>query len=356
MVPQSVAEQVVTALQGMTTGYVMRAATELTRDIQPIIVLGLTILIIFKGWSIASGRSSETLSDFLFFAFKVAFVTAISFSMAAYIFYVSDTVFAFRNWLVASFSEGARIDQVLDRLWTPVRNYATQKLSIGWLDIFTLNHAVSAGFFTLFAAALLMAFALGYWALCHVALTLLMAVGPIFVLFAIFPATQKFTESWLSQTFNYVLLSGLSFAATAMAVDFAQTHITQILENENANTVLAVAGFNISIYALVALLWNLNNIATALTGGIGLQGASRILASLLTRQLFSSSGSSAGAGGSIRAIPSSPTASGGTLSSGGTASGGVIAAPRGGAHQGTSGYGSQQYIYQRVRQLGRNRG
>ena len=82
------------------------------------------------------------------------------------------------------------------------------------------TRAVPAGLLSLpsfsliFAAALvaiaqffLFVIGLGMYLLAKVALALVLAVGPAFILCGMFPGTQRYAESWIGQALNFALLA-----------------------------------------------------------------------------------------------------------------------------------------------------
>jgi type IV secretion system protein VirB6 len=116
-----------------------------------------------------------------------------------------------------------------------------------------------------------MAFAAAYIILSKFALGLLLALGPLFITLALFPATRRFFENWANQCFNYSLLIALYAAAGAIEVNFAKSitptgtvfpTIQQVVE-------IDVMGF---IFLIIALY--LPGLAASLANGLGISAMS----------------------------------------------------------------------------------
>lgn len=334
---QNLGTELTAALTGLSETFIEPYVTQLVGGAAPIVVSAITIYLFFRGWAIIRGDTHETLPALTRDVFRIAFILAIGLSAGVYVADVVGTLFALRTWLVEVMLNGATLAGLMDQLWGAARTFINQQVSSGLFGFLQFNAALGAAILTILAVGLLLVFAIGIYGLCHIALTLLAAVGPIFILCAMFPSTQRFAESWLSQMLNYVMLTALSSAATAMALTFGIVHLTKVMEErETINLLTSVVAFDIAILAICVLLLNLNNMATALTGGIGLQGASRMIAAV-----------------AMRAV--SPAAVGGRAAAGGAIGAGGNSGFRGSVAEGTGNARTPAYLYQQAARLGQQR-
>ena len=122
---------------------------------------------------------------------------------------------------------------------------------------------------------------LSMYALAKISLALLFATGPVFILMAMWPPTHRYTEAWIGQALNYTLVGVLVSVANVAVTAFGMQYAIQIGENPDlTNVVAAGVSLVIACGSLLVVLLNLNNLATALTGGIGLSGVGREVAAL----------------------------------------------------------------------------
>ncbi|MGE0315894.1 MAG: type IV secretion system protein [Lautropia sp.] len=334
--PQQLGAEFVTMMNGFTNNFVMPRAQNLLEGIAPILTSALAIYLFFRGWSLIRGTSNETFPGLTRDAFRISFILAIGFAIGNYMNYVVDTLFALRDWLVGVMMDGRDFATIINAFWTAARDFASANFQTGWFAPIAFTGATMAAILTMLAAGVLLIVALGYYALCQVALTLLAAFGPLFVLCAMFEPTKRFTEGWLSQMLNYIMLSALSVAATMMAISFGTTHITRMLATPDRNLVFSVIAFDVLILTVVVLMFNLANIATALTGGIGLQGASRLIVQ-----------------GGLHAYRTATAIGRETARAGGGSIG--SSGPPARMAEGSGSARSPGYIYQQAARLGRNR-
>lgn len=106
--------------------------------------------------------------------------------------------------------------------------------------------------------------------IAKIGLTLLITFGPIFILLLMLPQTRDYFSKWLGYTIQYVILAMLVGGVLSLTKD-----IVEIYFQAFSTTEAGVDFFKISPPALVmtVLLWifyQLPNIASSLSGGIGL--------------------------------------------------------------------------------------
>jgi type IV secretion system protein VirB6 len=111
-----------------------------------------------------------------------------------------------------------------------------------------------------------LAIAAAYIILAKFALGLLLALGPMFIAAALFPATRKFFEAWTAQCLNYAFLTALFAAAGAIEVNFALSNLpTGSFADLLSTAKMAMMGL---VFLVVSL--NLPALASALAGGVGI--------------------------------------------------------------------------------------
>ena len=64
-------------------------------------------------------------------------------------------------------------------------------------------------------------------ALSRVALAVLLALGPLFIVMALFDATRRFFEAWLHELSNYALVAILTVMVSALMLDLVQAYATR---------------------------------------------------------------------------------------------------------------------------------
>lgn len=142
-----------------------------------------------------------------------------------------------------------------------------------------------------------MVIAIAYIILAKLALGILVAVGPLFIAAALFPATRDLFKNWTAQCLNYAFMVMLFSFAAQIEIGMISSHIP---------SELSISGvFYISLVCLgmVFVSLNLPSIAAALAGGVGISTMVRKLPKL--PKLPGMKGKEPPAGGEIKgAAPS----------------------------------------------------
>jgi len=137
--------------------------------------------------------------------------------------------------------------------------------------------------------------------LARLSLGLLLAVGPIFLSAALFPATRRFCEAWIGQCLSYSILIVLVSSAGMIEINFAQSVVSEGMVLESVIKI-ALMGF-----AFVIISLHLPGLAAGLSGGVTLHSATAKIsrASRMTRAIYSAAkriGSRSSSGGSLDAF------------------------------------------------------
>jgi type IV secretion system protein VirB6 len=113
-------------------------------------------------------------------------------------------------------------------------------------------------------------YALFLMALARVALALLLAVGPVFIVLLLFDSTRRFFEGWIAQLANYGLVGVLAVLMAAMMLTVVETYAVQTAARGDA--ILTVDALDMLLVAglVLLLLRQVMPIAARLGGGVAL--------------------------------------------------------------------------------------
>jgi type IV secretion system protein VirB6 len=109
-------------------------------------------------------------------------------------------------------------------------------------------------------------------ALSRIALAVLLALGPLFILMALFDATRRFFEAWLHELSNYALVGIVSVMVCALMLDLVQAYAVQTAARGAA--LMTVDALNLALAAglVILVLRQVLPLAARLAGGLALSG------------------------------------------------------------------------------------
>jgi type IV secretion system protein VirB6 len=282
-----IATQVEAAVDLMLSTFVSAKSAALCVALVPLALSGATIYMLMMGYAIMRGEANDSLHTFVWKSFKIAFIAGLALSAGAYQTHVIDGIEGIQGAFIQTMSGAATIGGLVDNMAQPFDELGTAlwaKATTGFWPNFSL---LAAAAMVAIAQAFLFVVGLGFYLLAKVALALVFAMGPAFILCAMWPATQKYTESWLGQALNYVILNVLVGASIAMLTAFASQFAGHITATQDTTNVLkATMALLLCSGALAVVMLNLPQLAGALAGGASLSGIGRAVG----RALFSGGG------------------------------------------------------------------
>jgi type IV secretion system protein VirB6 len=273
-----IAQAVEAAIEEMLETFVASKSAAVCAAMLPIAISGATIHLLIMGFAIMRGEANDTLHTFLWRCFRTGFIASIALSVGAYQGTIVDGVNGIEGTLINGMSGYASVGALVDEMAQPFADLGQQlwsKAVVGFWPHFGLIAAAAS---VAIAEFFIIAIGLGFYLLAKVALSLVLAVGPVFVLCAMWPATEKYTESWIGQTLNFVLLKVLVAASIAMLLTFASQFAGHINVNQDAvNVIKATSALVICSGALGVVMLNLPQLASALAGGASISGIGRTI-------------------------------------------------------------------------------
>lgn len=225
----------------------------------------LTLYIVLYGYLVLRGSVQEPILEFAFRAIKLAIIITLVRNASDYQTYVTKIFFE---------TLPHEISQALNAGTTPSASTFDSLLDKGqkcaheiWSRAsWPIDIVTGLGGMLVIGASFLVA-AIGYIVSLYarLALAIILAIGPIFIALAMFQSTRRFTESWIGQLVNFVILQVLVVAVGSLLITCIDTTFT-VIEGYQDLLMRPIALCSICIVALY-VFYQLPGIASALAAG-----------------------------------------------------------------------------------------
>ena len=264
------------AIDRMLDTFIIQKCETLIGAISPLGVAAVSIYILTTARSLAIGEVQSSLSELINRVTRILLVTGLALSVGNYQSNIVGTATDIEQGLIASLSGVTSVGMLVDELAQPYSDLGQKlwsKATTGFWPNFALLAA--AGGVAVIQCALFIV-GLGLYLLAKVGFGLMIALGPVFILCALGSATQKYTENWIGQILNFLVLKVLVALSIQMLTEFVSDFAAHIDADMDAvNVIKAVIALFCCGGALFVVMLNLPHIATALTGGATMAGIGR---------------------------------------------------------------------------------
>jgi len=225
----------------------------------------VTLYIIIYGYLILRGAIQDPVMEFSFRAIKLAIIVMLVKNAGEYQTYVTNIFFdVLPREIAQALNTGATphastFDSLLDKgqasataIWSRAAWPVDIVTGVGGIMVIGVSFLVAG---------------IGYVVSLYarLALAIVLAIGPIFVSLAMFQSTRRFTEAWIGQLANFVILQVLVVAVGALLISCLDTTFTAI----DAYTDILMRPTALCAIGIAALyiFYQLPGIASALAAG-----------------------------------------------------------------------------------------
>jgi type IV secretion system protein VirB6 len=229
------------------------------------LTVAVTLYVVLYGYLVLRGSVHEPILDFAFRAIKLAIIVTLVKNASEYQTYVTNIFFETlpREISQALNSGTAPSASTFDGLLDKGQASATD---IWGRAAWPVDIVTGVGGMMVIGASFIVA-AIGYIVSLYarLALAIVLAIGPIFVALAMFQSTRRFTEAWIGQLANFVILQVLVVAVGSLLINSIDTTFTAI-EGYSDVLMRPIALCAICLAALY-VFYQLPGIAAALAAG-----------------------------------------------------------------------------------------
>jgi len=240
----------------------------LSDAVAPVLIGGITILVVLYGLSVAFGRDFN-FQDMMALIIRVTVV----YTLVTGFFFFNSVIFLPLTQtpgelavVLTSRSGATNINQLIDAF-----------IVAGWKAIDVLQQNAGAFNVGAFALALIMmtatllvgAVSFVVFALAKVVLAISLMLAPVFCAFLAFQSTRGWFESWLRMMFQAGLVIVLAAGTMAVIMAMAQNALNQLnlATGTGEITITDCVGYLTLAFITIILLPQLNNIAASLAAG-----------------------------------------------------------------------------------------
>lgn len=273
-------ESLISHVDSIILGFVQGSFGSLTATIQILWRLMFIVFIAVYGYKvIISGRFSA--SDLVWHCFKIILLLVIATEWDTFFLFVynmaTDLPADISGLLIAAAADNigsgandeSSANQALSTFFDRGMTVSSKLLEgAGWSDFGQYMYAGLVWFGTIG----LTGYSTMLIVLSKLAVAILLAVGPVFILLLVFANTKSLFEGWLRTLLNYAIVPIFVYALLALILMLIEQPLTILEQNSdtNSNLLSYIGPFLLTAIVSMLLLSQILNMAASITGGVSL--------------------------------------------------------------------------------------
>lgn len=240
--------------------------------ISPLVAACFSLYVLLVLVSYWRGHNDSPISDFLLKMAGWAAVLTLGMNISYYSEYVVPFFNGLGDDLSSALMRGNSLSSGLDTLLNLyISAIKSMYNGLGVTDVGLFVEVSVLALCILLVGVPFLAIAAAYIILAKFALGLLLALGPAFIVAALFPPTRQFFQNWVGQCLNYGLLVALFGAVGAIEVSFMTSVLPKSFSVSDVMLTYTIEGKIIAaglVFIVVSL--NMPSLASQLAGGVGI--------------------------------------------------------------------------------------
>jgi len=256
-----------TWLNGQLASYIGDNTARVAAILEPAVVTLGTIYVMIWGYLQLTGRVEEPFAAGVKRIITLAVVLGVGLHLWLYNTLLVDTFYDAPTEFAAAVVGAPDPVQTVDAIWNAGGAVADQLARDGSFSHFGYY---LAGLVIWLLVGLLCVYTMFLLALSSVALSVLLALGPLFIALLLFDATRRFFEAWLAQLANYALITILTVMVAALMLHLVASYARQTAALGTA--IQTVDALNMLLVTALVFLFmrQVMPVAGGLAGGVTL--------------------------------------------------------------------------------------
>lgn len=245
--------------------------------IMPIATLGVTLYFSIMGYMMIAGRLQSPAGAVMIQGIKFIAISALALSVSGYNTWVVEVIRGLEDGLASAFagtagaapmSVYATVDTTLGQGWDIAADLWQQAGNRGLTEIpMAIGEYVNA--VVIGIATLIVGLPAGAMiVVAKATLTLLLGIGPLFVMCLMFPVTAKWFEQWFAQVMTAIMTIALVAAVAAFMMKIFAAFIGTVDITGEQNTLFTALTLSVLSLVIMLLLYRVAGLAAGLAGGM----------------------------------------------------------------------------------------
>lgn len=261
--------QFFTWINAQLAGYVSTNTARVASAIEPAAVTLAIIYVMMWGFLSLTGRIQEPIWEGVRRISVIGLILGVGLRLWSYNDVVANTFYTAPDQLAAAVIGAPSVVSVVDQVWLDGTAIAEQLLKKG--SILDSDFAFyAAGFLVYLLVGLAVVVTAFMLALSKVALAILLALGPLFIVMLFFDATKRFFEAWVAQLANYALISILTLFTAALLLSVLKAYASNAAASGSGVTIAESARVCMVSTLVFLVMRQVMPIAAGLASGIAL--------------------------------------------------------------------------------------
>jgi type IV secretion system protein VirB6 len=256
-------------LNGQLATYIGENTARLAGVLEPAVVTLATVYVMAWGYLHLTGKIDEPLVTGLKRIIMLAVILGVALRLWLYNTLIVDTFYNAPAQLAAAVIGGGDPVGTIDTIWERGGTVAGNLWGKGGVMTGDFGYYL-AGAIVWCLIGILCVYAMFLIALSSIALAVLLALGPIFIVSLFFDSTRRFFSAWIAQLANYGLITILTVMIAALLLQVVQSYAAQTAARGAA--IFTVDALNMVLIAMLVflILRQVMPIASGLAGGLAL--------------------------------------------------------------------------------------
>ncbi len=258
-----------TWLNGQLASYIGANTAKVAAALEPAIVTFGAVYVMVWGYLHLTGRIEEPFATGLKRLITLAVVLGVALHLWLYNSVIVDTFYQAPTQLAAVVVGTADPVTTIDAIWNSGGTVAGYLFSNGGVMHGDLGSYI-AGAVVWFLVGLLCVYTMFLIALSSIALSVLLALGPLFFAALFFDSTRRLFEAWIAQLTNYALITILTVLVATLLLQIVASYASQTVARGSG--LATVDSLNMVLVSVLVFLVmrQVMPIASGLASGVSL--------------------------------------------------------------------------------------
>lgn len=260
-----------TWLNGELADYIGENTARVAAIIEPAAVALGTVYVMIWGYLQLTGRIEEPFAAGLKRIVTLALIFGVGLHLWLYNTLLVDTFYNAPTEFAAAVVGAADPVHTIDAIWNAGGAVANQLFRNGTSSgILGAMGGVLAGIAIWLLVGLLCVYTMFLLALSSVSESVLLALGPLFIVMLLFDSTRRFFEAWLAQLANYALITILTVMIAALMLHLVASYAQQTAALGTGMRIVDALNMLLVTGLVILFMRQVMPVAAGLAGGVTL--------------------------------------------------------------------------------------